>query len=90
MFHHYSRKFKPLASAALPTPDLMERRVEPNVDLVLDVEVGDGEQREQLLDVLGHLRPEVGLDEIVPVEALKGGRLGRRLRRRLGSRRWGR
>jgi hypothetical protein len=74
-----------LTSTSLPTPDLVERRMEPNVDLVLDVEVGGRKHAEKLIDVRRHLRPEVGLDEVMPVEALKRGRL----RRRLGSRRWG-
>jgi hypothetical protein len=56
--------------------------MEPNVDLVLDVEVRGGQQLEELFDIPGHLRPEVVVDEVMPVEALKGGGL----RSRLGSR----
>jgi hypothetical protein len=66
------RTDEPLTAAAFPTPDLMKRRVQPNVDLILDVEVGGGEQLEKLIDVGGDLRPEVGLDEGVPVEVSKG------------------
>lgn len=77
-----------LTAAAFPTPDLMERRMEPNVDLVLDVEVGGGEQPEKLRDVGGDFRPEVVIDEVMPVEVSKGGGLRRRLRNRCWGR-WG-
>lgn len=79
------RTNEPLTSAALPTPDSRQRRMEPNVDLVLDVEVGGGKQAEKLRDIGRDFRPEVVVDEIVPVEVRKGGGLKRSLRSGLGN-----
>jgi hypothetical protein len=43
------------------------------VDFVLDVEVRPKKEAQQLVDIVGDLLPEVGLDQGVPIERRESG-----------------
>jgi hypothetical protein len=43
------------------------------VDFVLDVQVRPKKETQQLVDVIGDLLPEVGLDQGVPIERRESG-----------------
>lgn len=57
-----------LAVVTLARPASGERGMQPDVDFVLDGEVGFGQQAQQIGDIGGKLIPEIVGDEGVPIE----------------------
>ncbi len=57
-----------LAVVAFARPTAGQGGMETNVDLVLDVEIGSGQERQQLRHIGRHAIPQLGFDERMPVE----------------------
>jgi transposase len=71
------RPDRPLAAAPLARPDAGEGGVERRLDLILDVEIGVGEERQQGGGVLGQVRQE--LRQAEALQPLRGRGRGRSL-----------
>lgn len=57
-----------LAVMAFARPATGDRRMQTDVDLVLDVQIRLGQQAQQIGDIDGNLIPEIVIDEGVPIE----------------------
>jgi hypothetical protein len=68
----------PVVALARPAPG--QGRMEADVDLVLDVEIGSWEECKQFCHIRGHSIPELRFEERVPVEGCSGSSRGESVR----------
>lgn len=62
----------PLAVAAFSAPDAGQRRMQVELDLILQIEIGPGQKAQEVTDIRRHLIQQVGCNQLLN---------GRRLRR---------
>lgn len=74
------RAHPPLAPASLARPGAGKGRMQVQIDLILDVEIGVRQQAQKIVDVRGDFGLQVGLDQPMPVERGCDGALHRHSR----------